>query len=111
MMNTSSTQSTAANANGHARTDAVANLAHNLVDKAVQRLSTSEEKLRHTATDARATLNSSMQAARANCTKANLMTQSYVQRHPLRAIGFAVGIGAVIALLTRGKSTAPSRLE
>ena len=108
-MNTSSTQSTTAN--GHAKTDAVANLAHNLVDKAVQRLSTSEEKLRHTATDARATLNSSMQAARANYTKANLMTQSYVQRHPLRAIGFAVGIGAVLALLTRGKSTAPARLE
>lgn len=109
-MNTSPTQSTAA-ANGHARTDAVANLAHNLVDKAVQRLSTSEEKLRHTATNTRATLNSSLQAARANYTKANLVTQSYVQRHPLRAIGFAVGIGAVLALLTRGKSTTPSRLE
>ena len=53
-MNTSPTQSRE-NSNGHARSDAVASVAHNLVDKAVQRLSSSEEKLRQTATNTRAT--------------------------------------------------------
>lgn len=109
-MNTSPTQSRE-NSNGHARSDAVASVAHNLVDKAVQRLSSSEEKLRQTATNTRATLNSSLDVARANYTKANMMTRSYVQRHPLRAIGVAIGIGAILALLTRSKSTPPTRLE
>lgn len=109
-MNTSPTQPKEAS-NGHARADTVAKAAHNLVDKAVHSLSNSEEKLRQTATNTRATLNSSLDVARANYTKANLMTQSYVQRHPLRAIGVAIGIGAVLALLTRGKSTPPNRVD
>jgi ElaB/YqjD/DUF883 family membrane-anchored ribosome-binding protein len=37
----------------------------------------------------------------------NLAAQSYAQQHPLRALGVAVGVGALIALMLRKKPATP----
>lgn len=89
-------------ANGHAGTDAAVHLAHNLIDRAAKHLETSEEKLRQTARSAEETLKTSLQTAKSRGKQAGTTTRSMLQEYPFAAIGIAVGVGLVIALLAGG---------
>lgn len=92
----------------HQNAGAMASAAHEFIDRAADRLSKSEEKLRDTAAATRQTLATSLDGAKTQLIKTNKATQSYVQQHPLRAVGVALGIGAVLALLLRRR---PERQE
>lgn len=87
--------------------DAMTNAAHEFIDRAADRLSKSEDKLRTTAAATRKTLATSLDGAKTRLAQTNKATQTYVQRYPLRAVGIALGIGAVLTLLFRSKPSAP----
>lgn len=89
----------------HKSTDALVGRAHTALDRAANYLGRSEEKLRSSADHTRAAVAASLKNARTSCTKADAATRNYVQRHPLRAIGIALGVGAVVALLSRSRTT------
>lgn len=91
-----------ASANGHAGTDAAIQLAHNLIDRAAKHLEVSEEKLRQTARSAEETLKTSLKTAKSKGVQATTSTRSMLQDYPFAAIGIALGVGLVIALIAGG---------
>lgn len=98
-MNAESNIANRTNTSGHAGTDAAAHLAHDFIDAAAKHLKQPEEKLRETARNAEQTLKSSLSAARTRGKSAGYRTRSIVQQHPLAAVGLALGLGVIIALL------------
>lgn len=89
----------------HLNTEAMTTAAHEFIDRAADRLSKSEDRLRSTAAATRQSLSTSLDGAKTRLAQTNKATQTYVQRHPLRAVGVALGVGAVLAFLFRGKSS------
>jgi ElaB/YqjD/DUF883 family membrane-anchored ribosome-binding protein len=107
MKTNTETQTEALKNAAHLKAGAAAAVAHDFIDRAADRLGKSEEKLRDTATAAQQTVAASLQGARTRLNQTNLAAQSYAQQHPLRALGVAVGVGALIALMLRKKPATP----
>jgi ElaB/YqjD/DUF883 family membrane-anchored ribosome-binding protein len=93
------------NTSGHASTDAAVHLAHDLIDRAAQHLGGSEEKLRQNVGAAEVAVKKSLKAARTRGIKTKESAQTVVTRHPLAAIGLALGGGALLTLMLRRRAT------
>lgn len=95
------------NTNGaHAGTDAAVNLAHDLIDRAARHLEVREENLRHKAEGTRQALRRSLAATQQRGMHASESTRNVLRNHPFAAVALALGAGALIALLSRGRVNA-----
>lgn len=82
----------------HARTQAAAQAAHNLVDRVAKSAEISEEKLRDGAVQAQRKVSSSLQDARERGLIAKDSVTDFMRRHPVASVGIAFGIGALLAV-------------
>jgi ElaB/YqjD/DUF883 family membrane-anchored ribosome-binding protein len=92
----------------HARTDAAAQAAHNIVDRVAKRAEVSEEKLRESAEIAQRKLQHSVQSARVRGLDAKKSVTDFMRRHPIASLSFAFGIGALLA--SRGKRSVETEI-
>lgn len=81
----------------HARTEAAAQAAHDLVDRIARKAEVSEQKLRSSADVAQQKLHSSLQTARVRGIDARDSVTGFMRRHPVASLGIAFGIGALLA--------------
>lgn len=82
----------------HARTEAAAQAAHDLVDRMARTAEVSEEKLRASADRAQTAVQNSLLNARTRGVEARDSVSGFVRRHPVASIGIAFGIGALLAV-------------
>lgn len=82
----------------HARTDAAAQAAHDLVERAARTAEATEEKLRNSAGQAQRAMHDSLDTARVRGMEAQETVMGFVRRHPLASVGIAFGIGALLAV-------------
>jgi ElaB/YqjD/DUF883 family membrane-anchored ribosome-binding protein len=90
----------------HARTQAAAEAAHNLVDRVAKRAEVSEEKLRGSALQAQRSMRTSLQDARERSLIAKDSVTEFMRRHPVAAVGIAFGIGALLAARSASRRAA-----
>lgn len=90
----------------HARTQAAAQAAHNLVDRVAKRAEVSEEKLRDSALQAQQRMRTSLQDARERGLIAKDSATGFLRRHPVAAVGLAFGIGALLAARSSSRRAA-----
>lgn len=89
-----------------ARTEAAAQAAHQLIDRAAERAGQSEQALRHSAQFAQQTVQGTLRTVRNRTTLLNNSLQRFIRRHPLASMGLAVGFGVVLATRARPRAGA-----
>lgn len=90
----------------HARTQAAAQAAHNLVDRVARQAEVSEEKLRGSAVQAQRKVRTSLQDARERSLIAKDSVTDFMRRHPVASVGIAFGIGALLAVRSSSRRAA-----
>lgn len=80
----------------HTGTDAVVNMAHDLIDRIAKRAVEPEEKIRETAVRAEEAVKKSLTKAKQQSNRARNSLEGIIQQHPLAAIGIAIGVGAIV---------------
>ena len=87
--------------NRHDKVDAAASKAHEAVDRAAAMAGSSEESLHQLAEELRLQAEGLVSSARKHSEAASEAVGGYTREHPLRTVGLAFLLGAVVAFLFR----------
>ncbi len=87
----------------HRATEQVAQKAHEAVDRIAAQVERAEERIRTAASQAEGTLKESRDKAKVRANEVTDEVTSYMQQHPIAALGIAFGAGVLVAALLRGR--------
>lgn len=87
----------------HRATEQVALKAHEAVDRIAAQVERAEERIRTAAGQAEVTLKESRSKVEQRASEVSGEVSSYVQQHPVAALGIAFGAGVLVAALLRGR--------
>lgn len=87
----------------HRTTEQVAQKAHEAIDRIAAQVERAEERIRAAAVNAEETLKQSRDKAKVRAGEVTDEVTSYMQQHPVAALGIAFGAGLLVAALLRGR--------
>jgi ElaB/YqjD/DUF883 family membrane-anchored ribosome-binding protein len=87
----------------HRTTEQVAQKAHEAIDRIAAQVERAEERIRAAAVSAEETLKQSRDKAKVRVGEVTDEVASYMQQHPVAALGIAFGAGLLVAALLRGR--------
>jgi ElaB/YqjD/DUF883 family membrane-anchored ribosome-binding protein len=99
--NTSAQATASTGTDLHQTTQRISQMAHDAVDRITAQVESAEERLRAATGNAETKLAQSRDRMRLESEKLTDNLSTYVQKHPLAAVGIAFGAGVLVAALLR----------
>lgn len=79
----------------------IAEVMHEAIDRFTQRATEAEQRIKHAANDAQASMKAKRENIQATAERTENALETYVEEHPWRSLGIAFGIGIAVTSLLR----------